>query len=176
MLLPLERIKIQPIEITNERSDKSVEAKHDKHKKAEAEGHKEAEREATPAEPPAEPCTKPEEEAKEVEELEESHATEPHVEPQPKHEGSVETKDLNEEKADEELEDSPTLPNQVKEANQNDVLFTKIREYLTNLVDYDRPTDLYLCGSRAANGLLYKENKLWVTNDLRLDVIREVHN
>ena len=173
VLLPPGRIEIQPIEITNEPDERSVEAKPEE---AEAEGHEEAEREATSAEPPAEPRTEPEEEAEEAEELGGSHAAEPHVEPQPKHEGSVETEDSNEEKADEELEDSPTLPDRVKEANQNDVLFTEIREYLANPVDHDRPTDVYLRGSRAANGLLYKDNKLWVADDLRLDVIREVHD
>ena len=100
-----------------------------------------------------------------------SHSAEPHAEPQPEHKESVETKDL-----EEGLVELPTLPDQVKESNQNNSLFTKICEYLANPMDHDRLTDVYLRGSRAANGLLYKDNKLWVTDDLRLDVIREVHD
>ena len=120
VLLPPERIKIQPIEITNEPDEESVEAKHE-----------------------------------EAEELVRSHTAEPHAEPQPKHKGSVETEDL-----DEELVDLSTLPDRVKESNRNDVLFTKIREYLANPADHDQPTDVYLRGSRAVNSLLYKDNKL----------------
>ena len=72
-------------------------------------------------------------------------------------------------------ENLPTLPDQVKESNRTNVLFTEVREYLANLSDQDRP-NVYLRGSRAENGLLYKENKLWVAKDLRLDVIKEVHD
>ena len=61
----------------------------------------------------------------------------------------------------------------MKKANQNDVLFTEIREYLANPKNHDR-LDVYFRESRAKNGLLYKNNKLWVAKDLRLDVIREI--
>ena len=98
-----------------------------------------------------------------VEELERLHAAEPHAEPHTE----------LEEKTNKSL---PTLPDQVKEANRTDVLFTKVREYFSNPEDHDQPTNVYLRGSRAANGLLYKDNKLWVAEDLRLDVIREVHD
>ena len=63
----------------------------------------------------------------------------------------------------------------MKELNQSNVLFLEVRKYLANPEDHDRP-NIYLRGSRAANGLLYKDNKLWVADDLRLDVIREVHD
>ena len=79
------------------------------------------------------------------------------------------------EEEDEKLEDLPTLPDRVKEANQSDALFTEVREYLANPENYYRPT-VYLRGSRAANGLLYKDNKLWIADDLRLDVIQEIHD
>ena len=155
VLLPPERIEIQPIEITNESDKRSVEARPKEGTKTTRDESVEAKHE------------EPEEEAKE---LGRSHAEEPHAEPQPEHERSVETED-----SDEEL-DLPTLPEQVKESNRNDVLFNEIREYLANPADHDRPTDVYLRGSRVANGLLYKDNKLWVADDLRLDVIREVHD
>ena len=134
VLLPPERIEIQPIEITNKPDKRSVEA----------------------------------EPEKKAEELGRLHAAEPHAEPHAEHEESVETKDSN-------VEDLPTLPDRVKEANQNDVLFTEVREYLANPTDHDRPT-VYLWGSRAENRLLYKDNKLWVFENLRLDVIREVYD
>ena len=89
-------------------------------------------------------------------------------------EGSVKAED-SDQKTDEDLEDKPSLPNRVKEANQKDALFTEVREYLANPVDQDRLI-VYLRGSRVANGLLYKDNKLWVNDDLRLDVIWEVHD
>ena len=75
------------------------------------------------------------------------------AEPQTKQK-NVEVEDLNKKLT----ENLPTLSEQVKEF-QNDVLFTKIREYLTNPDYLDRPA-VYLRGSRAANGLLYKNNKL----------------
>ena len=146
VLLPPERIEIQPIEITNEsHNDESAEANHDK----------------------------PEEEAEE--QHEESNAAEPHAEPHAESE-EVEAEHDESTRPKGEEDDSPTLPDRVKEANRNDVLFTEIREYLTNPADHDRPADVYLRGSRAANGLLYKDSKLWVTEGLRLDVIREVHD
>ena len=55
------------------------------------------------------------------------------------------------------------------------MLLKKIRKYLADPEGHDRP-DVYLRGSRAANGLLYKDNKLGVANDLHLDVIQEVHD
>ena len=67
------------------------------------------------------------------------------------------------------------LPDQVKKLNQINALFTEVYQYLTNPEDYNR-SNVYLRSSRVSNGLLYKNNKLWVDNDLRLDVIREVHN
>ena len=148
MLLPPERIEIQPIEV-NEPRDES-------------------------------PNNQSAEKSEEAEELGSSHAAEPHAEPQRKHEESVENEDLNEEKADKELEEEtdeslPTLPDRVKESNRNDSLFTEICEYLANPMEHDRPT-VYLRGSQAENELLYKDNKLWVAKDLRLDVIREVHD
>ena len=154
VLLPPERIEIQPIEITNESDKGSVEAEPEKGTQATRDKSVEA---------------KHEEPNKETEELGRLHAEEPHAEPQPEHEGSVKTKD-----SDEEL-DLPTLPEQVKESNRNDVLFTEVREYLANPVEHDRPT-VYLRGSRVENRLLYKDNKLWVAKDLRLDVIRKVHD
>ena len=63
----------------------------------------------------------------------------------------------------------------MKELNQSNVLFSEVREYLANPEGHDRPA-VYLRGSRVENGLLYKDNKLWVSEDLRLDVIREVHD
>ena len=119
VLLPPERIEIQPIEITNKpdeesveakpeegtkaTSDKNVEAKHDKHNETEAEGHEEAEREATPAEPLAKPRTKPKEKAEESEELKRLHAAEPHAEPK-------ESVDKNEKSNEKLTEDLPSLP------------------------------------------------------------------
>ena len=105
-----------------------------------------------------------------AEELGRSHAAEPPAEPQPT-ERSVEDEELDERIT----KDQPSLPNQVKELNQSNVLFTEVHEYLANPENLDRPA-VYLRGSRAANGLLYKDNKLWVDNNLRLDVIQKVHD
>lgn len=55
------------------------------------------------------------------------------------------------------------------------MLFTEICEYLNSLLDYKHHT-VYFWSSRAENILLYKDNKLWITNDLRLSVIWEVHD
>ena len=104
-----------------------MKAKHNKYKKAKAKGHKEAKRKATPAEPLAEPCTEPEEEIKKAK-LARLHAAKLHVEPQPTA-GSVEAKNPK------ELTDLPILPDQVKEANQNNVLLTEVREYLANSME-----------------------------------------
>ena len=93
------------------------------------------------------------------------HAAEPHAEQLAE----------PEEENDKDLEDKPSLPDQVKESNKTNVLFEEIRKYLANPEGHDRPA-VYLWGSRAENGLLYKDNKLWVTEDLRLDVIQEIHN
>ena len=102
---------------------------------------------------------KPEEEA---EKFGRSHATGPHAEPHAEPEKETD-------------ENVPTLPERVKQSNQGDVLFQDICKYLADLEGHDRPA-VYLCGSRAENGLLYKDNKLWVTDNLRLDVIREVYD
>lgn len=82
----------------------------------------------------------------------------------------VETKDLNE-----ELENLSTLPNWVKEANWRDALFTKVHEYLANLVEHNQPI-VYLWESQVENSLLYKNNKLWVSKNLRLDMIQKVYD
>ena len=89
------------------------------------------------------------------------HKAEPHAE------SNTENEEIN--------KDLPTLPDRVKASNRTNVLFEEVREYLENLIGRDRP-NVYLRDSRAENGLLYKDNKLWVANDLRLDVIREVHD
>ena len=84
VLLPLERMKIQPIEITNELDEGSVEAKPEEGTKATRDKNVEAKHEKG-------------------EELGRSHAAEPHAEPHAEHKESVETKDSN-------VEDLPTLP------------------------------------------------------------------
>ena len=48
--------------------------------------------------------------------------------------------------SDQELTNLRTLPERVKEANRNNVLFTEVRGYLTNPKDHDRP-NIYLRGS-----------------------------
>ena len=142
VLLPPEQIEIQPVKVTNKSK-----VNHNDHANATRDKSVEVDHDKL-------------EESKELGRL---HATEPHAKPKK----SIE----EDEKSDEELtEDKPSLPNRVKEANQRDALFMEVREYLANSVDQDRPT-VYLRDSRAANGLLYKDNKLWVNNDLRLDVI-----
>ena len=128
VLLPPERIEIQPIEVEHEKEAEELGRSH-------------------LAEPPAEPPAKP----------------------QPA-EGSVEDEEI-----DEELDDLPTLPDRVRESNRTNVLFSEVREYLAHAEGHDRPA-AYLRGSRAENGLLFKDSKLWVAEDLRLDLIREVHD
>ena len=157
MLLPPEHIKLQPIKVSKPQNkpqptkpEEDTIATRDKSAIAKHD--------------------KPEEKSKEAEELGRSHPAEPPTEPQPT-ERSVEDEELDEEIT----KDQPSLPDRVKELNQSNVLFLKIREYLANPENHDRP-NVYLRGSRAANGLLYKDNKLWVADDLRLDVIREVHD
>ena len=98
------------------------------------------------------------------------HVAELHAEPQLEHKRSVETKNSNK-----ELKDLPTLPDQVKETNRNDAIFTKVREYLANPETYNRP-NVYLWGTRAKDKLLYRDSKLWVTKGLRLDMIQEIHD
>ena len=160
LLLP-ERLNIQPIEVTNKTSEphaesEEVEAKHDEsvNNRSTVARDKSMRLEGEEG----------------IEARHKGTKTEPHAESHAEPEKSVETKDLNK-----ELEDLPTLPDWVKKANRRDALFTEVREYLANLVEHNRPT-VYLRGSRVENGLLYKDNKLWVTKDLRLDVIREVHD
>ena len=154
VLLPPERIEIQPIEVTHKSKDKGKE---------------------TLAEPLAESHNEPKIKREKL------HAAEPHAKPKRSVDGD---KELDEElegllaaepHAEPEEINKPTLPNRVKRANQTDVLFLEIRKYLSNPEDHDRFA-VYLWGSQAENGLLYKDNKLWVAKDLRLDVIQEVHN
>ena len=166
LLLP-ERIKIQPIEVSEPQNEPSNEPQHAEEEAEELGRSHAAESHAKPEAKP-ENSTKatrnesmeakheePEEETKEAEERSRSNV----AEPQPGHKGSVGTKDLQ------------TLPDQVKESNRNNSLFTKICQFLASPGDHERPTDVYLRGSRTANGLLYKDSKLWVSDDLRLDVI-----
>ena len=160
VLLPPERIKIQPIKITNKPDKGSVKAKLE-------EGTKATRNESVGA--------KHEEPEKETEELRRLHAAEPHAEPPVEHKKGVETEDLNEALEDESDKSLPTLPDRVKKSNRADVLFTKICEYLADPETHDRP-NVYLRGRQAENGLLYKDNKLWVAESLRLDVIQEVHD
>ena len=161
VLLPSERVELQPIKVNEPHAEP-----HAKPKGVEVDNDKAEE---------------------EAEELARSHAAEPHAEqlakpqaenPEEKPTNYAEAK-RHEETKREEIDkklDLLTLSERMKESNQNDVLFTEIREYLTSPADHDRPTDVYFRGSRAANGLLYKDNKLWVAEDLRLDVIQEVHD
>ena len=155
VLLPPDCIEIQPIEFTNE-----TKVEHDKR-----EEETEELRKPRVTDPPAE--LQPAEESvedkktenKKAEEPGKSHAEEPHAEPH----------------VEPENETDENLPERVKESNRSNMLFSEVRKYLANPEDHDRP-NVYLRGSRAANGLLYKDNKLWVADDLRLDVIREVHD
>ena len=173
VLLPPERVELQPIEVSEPQKEPHAkqlakpQAKKPKEftNYAEAERHEEAKQEKSVEDKP--------EKAKKFRRL---HATKPHAKPQPI-KGNVEDKEGIEAKRNKEIEveDLPTLPKQVKKANQKNALFTEIREYLANPNNFDRPA-VYLRGSRAANGLLYKNNKLWVNDDLRLDVIQEVHD
>ena len=158
VLLPPERIEIQPIEVTNK-----SEVEHDDRVKATRNESVEAER------ADKEEINKPETE------YERPRVAEPPAEPQPAKE-KIEDEGVPAASPDEEVsEDLPTLPDRVKESNQSNMSFLEVREYLANPEGHDRPV-VYLRGNRAENGLLYKNSKLWVTEDLRLDVIQEVHN
>ena len=153
MLLPPKHIETQPIGITN---------KPPKHIETQPIGITNKYKEklkATPTE--LQPAKKSVNAEKKLRKLhaEELHAELPYAEPENKTDKSL-----------------PISPEQIKELNQNNVLFTEICKYLANLADHNQSTNVYLCSSRAANNLLYKNNKLWVANDLRLDVIREVHD
>ena len=55
------------------------------------------------------------------------------------------------------------------------MLFLKICKYLANPKNYDKP-NIYLCSSQANNRLLYKNNKLQINNDLRLDVVQKMYD
>ena len=55
------------------------------------------------------------------------------------------------------------LPKQVMESNQNNELCNKICLYLANSKGLDKP-DIYLKSLRVENGLLMKENWLWVAD------------
>ena len=69
------------------------------------------------------------------------------------------------------------LPEQVIEFNQNNKLCSKIRLYFANPKGLDKP-NTYLKGLKVENGLLIKENWLWVADkgQLQLEVIKEIHD
>ena len=69
------------------------------------------------------------------------------------------------------------LPEQVIESNWHNKLYSKICLYLANLKRLDK-SKVYLKGPRVKNGLLMKENQLWVANknQLQLEVIKEIYN
>ena len=174
VLLPPERIKIQPMKVEHEDTKaENAEEEVTDHAKATRDEGVEIDHD------------EPKKKSKKAEELGRSHAAEPHAEDEKVDESVVATRDkkmklkrkegVEAEHREVELEDLPTLPDRVKEANRRDALFTEVCKYLANPVEHDRPT-VYLRGSRAENGLLYKDNKLWVAKNLRLDVIREVHD
>ena len=103
---------------------------------------------------------------------------EPHVEPHAAElhaKLQVKLQAKHQKKINEKLEDLLTLFDWVKEFNQKNVLFKKISEYLSNLVDCDR-SNVYLCRNKMENGLLYKNSKLWIDKNLRLDVIQKIHD
>ena len=163
VLLPQERIELQPIKVSEPRNEPQP-------TKPE---------EGTIAIRDKSAVAKHEEPEEKTEKLGKLHAAEPHAE----HKGSVKAEDPEEftdhaeveRHVEAEIDNLPTLPDRVKEANQRDELFTEVHEYLVNPMEHDQPT-VYFWGSQAENGLLYKDNKLWVAKDLRLDVIREVHD
>ena len=123
VLLPPERVELQPIEVSKLQNEPLKEPQP-------AKGSAEAE-------DPEKKLSDHDKPKEEVEELERLHAAEPHAEPHAEHKKSIETKNSNEEKAEKEPEDSPTLPDQVKEANQRDALFTEVCEYLANPVEHN---------------------------------------
>ena len=74
-------------------------------------------------------------------------------------------------------EDCSTLPEKIMEANRADELCIQIRAYLEAPSEQAKPT-VHLNSCRISNGLLMKEDRLWVPEgeDLRLELIKEVHD
>ena len=69
------------------------------------------------------------------------------------------------------------LPERVTESNQNNKFCNKIHLYLANPKGLEKPK-VYLKGLRMENGLLMKENWLWVANkgQLQLEVIKKTYD
>ena len=69
------------------------------------------------------------------------------------------------------------LPEQVMESNQNNKLCSKIHLYLANPKRLNK-LDVYLKDLRVENGLLMKEDQLWVADksQLQLEIIKKIHN
>ena len=61
-------------------------------------------------------------------------------------------------------EETSTLPEQVTESNRNNKLCNKIRLYFANQKGLEK-LEAYLKGLRVENGLLMKENQLWVAKE-----------
>lgn len=68
-----------------------------------------------------------------------------------------------------------SLNKQVKKANCVDDQCKKIQVYLLESEKHEKPA-LHLQSCKAENSLLYKEKRLWVPEDLQLDVIKEIHD
>ena len=69
------------------------------------------------------------------------------------------------------------LPEQVIESNQKNELCSKIRLYLANPKELEKP-EVYLKGLRVENGLLMKGNRLWVADkdQLQLKIVKKIHD
>ena len=63
------------------------------------------------------------------------------------------------------------------ESNRINELYNKICLYFANSKGLDK-LDAYLKSLRVENGLLMKENRLWVVDkgQLQLEVIKKIHN
>ena len=74
-------------------------------------------------------------------------------------------------------EETSTLPEQVMKFNQNNKLCSKICLYFANPKGLDK-SEVYLKSLKVENGLLMKENWLWITNksQLQLEVIKKVYD
>ena len=74
-------------------------------------------------------------------------------------------------------EETSTLPEQVTESNQNNKLCNKIHSYFANQKGLKK-REAYLKGLRVENGLLMKQNRLWVAKEghLQLKVIKKIHD
>ena len=70
-----------------------------------------------------------------------------------------------------------SLPKRVMECNRNNELCSKIHSYLANSKGLEKP-EVYLKSLRVENGLLIKENRLWVANEdqLQLKVVEKIHD